>query len=1432
MPISANHTADHRARGRVLVVDDDADLLDAHLSALREAGFTAAGVPDAEACFAALTGELPELILLDIHLPDCDGRDLCQRLKSEPTTAHVTVVYISGDEPHGELQGGADGYIGRPVSDHELVARVDASLRVKRTETELRTVTTELQNASRTVRQMMEYSLDVICTMNKAGKFVEISAAGERVFGFRREEMVGRRLLDLVHPGDHVRTRAELTSIMAGKETRDFENRCQCKDGRLAHVSWSAYWADAEQTMFCVARDVTERKRAEAFIAGQRQVLELIARSAPLSEALGNIAHLVEAQEPGLSCCIMLLDEAGSSLHTAAAPSLPATFSRRIDGLRVGPDAGSCGTAVCRRELVVAEDIAVDPLWKEFRPLALAHGVRACWSVPIMSNEGRVLGTFASYLFTPGRPTAQHLESIATAAQLASIAIERNRAARELERSQQRYRSLFDQHPDAVFSIDLQGRLVSVNAAAERLSGFSAAELHLTPAENFVMPEHRAQAAQQFARSVAGEAVTNELHHLRRDGKRRIALVTSLPIVVDGEITGTFAISHDVTERREAQHAAKALAERLHNTLESMTDAFYTLDREWRFTYLNSEAERLLQRPRSELMQRSVWEELSQLVKSALHDEFHACLAENRPAHFEFYSPTCEQWLDVHAYPNPDGLAVYFRDITDRKKTEQILTESRERFLQVIRTTNHAVWDWDLATDEIRWGEGFENVFGHPASEIDPGARFWYDHIHPEDRERVFAGLREFIRSGKGVWTDEYRFRCADGRYAFVHDRGFVILDAKDHPARMVGGMIDLSERHKQVEQLRETEERFRQFAENVEDVFWIRELESDRIVYVNPAFDIVMGFARELIYENSLLPVDAIHPEDQAAMRKARAERPHAYNDEFRIVRPSGAVRWLWARTVPIYDAEGRIYRVAGIARDITERKEAEEVIHEQAALLDHAQEAIFVQDLNGKVLYWNQSAGRTYACKASDIVGRRFVPSAESNSEQHAAAWRQVLEKGDWIGELTEKTNDGRELTIEGHWTLVRNAAGAPKSILCINTDITERKRLETQFLRAQRMESIGTLAGGIAHDLNNVLSPIMMATELLKLKCEDPVNLSVLETVEMSARRGADMVKQVLSFARGVEGRRLLVQPRHLINDIKKILADTFPKNLELRFRTAPDLWNVVGDPTQFHQVLLNLCVNARDAMQDNGRLSVSAENFAVDESYAAMNIEASVGPYVVIRVQDTGSGMSPEVIERIYDPFYTTKELGKGTGLGLSTTLAIVRSHRGFIRVDSEVGKGTTFAIHLPASPESEAPSTDAGEADLPRGNGELVLVVDDEARIRTITKQTLEAFGYRVLLASDGADAVAIYAREQKEIAVVLTDMMMPVMDGPSTIQVLIKMNPEAKIIAASGMSANGPLAKATCANVKHFLPKPYTAETMLRALSCVLTSIPADTASR
>jgi PAS domain S-box-containing protein len=509
-------------------------------------------------------------------------------------------------------------------------------------------------------------------------------------------------------------------------------------------------------------------------------------------------------------------------------------------------------------------------------------------------------------------------------------------------------------------------------------------------------------------------------------------------------------------------------------------------------------------------------------------------------------------------------------------------------------------------------------------------------------------------------------------------------------------------------------------------------------------------------------------------------------------------------------------------IQTELIERQKSEQKIREQAALLDIATDAIIVQSLDNQIRFWNKSAEALYGWKAAEVMGQNLHQLIlHKTSPQLQQAQQSVIECGSWQGELYQVTKEGKEIIVSSRWTLVVDFEGQPQSILIVNTDITEKKQLETQFLQAQRLESIGTLAGGIAHDLNNVLTPIITSAQLLlKTQLKPEKQERLLTIIEASAKRGAALVKQVLSFARGMEGEHTMVQLKHLILEVKHIVKETFPKSIEVDVDISPELLLVSGDPTQLHQVLMNLVINARDAMPDGGTLKLCAENFFIDENYARMNLEASVGPYSVITVSDTGTGMTSDVMSRIFEPFFTTKEQSKGTGLGLSTVRGIIKSHGGFLTVESAVGQGTKFQVFLPTVLGTQVlPSL---HKELPQGQGELILVVDDEATIREITKTSLEKSNYKVLTANDGLEAIALYLQHRNEISVVLMDMMMPEMDGLTAIRVLKQINPQVLMIAASGLTDSSQFNVAIGTDVQAFLPKPYTLQELLKSLHSVL----------
>jgi PAS domain S-box-containing protein len=504
----------------------------------------------------------------------------------------------------------------------------------------------------------------------------------------------------------------------------------------------------------------------------------------------------------------------------------------------------------------------------------------------------------------------------------------------------------------------------------------------------------------------------------------------------------------------------------------------------------------------------------------------------------------------------------------------------------------------------------------------------------------------------------------------------------------------------------------------------------------------------------------------------------------------------------------------------EMLQRQRAEEALREQASLLDKARDAIVALGLDQRISYWNASAERLYGWRAADVFGRTLDSLALGHEpSRFAAARAQVLDTGEWRGDFQIRTRSGEFVQVESRWSLVLDADAGPRAILLIDTDVTEKRKLETQLLRADRMDSLGMLAGSIAHDLNNILTPILMGSDLLRLSVSDEVGRQIVENIEAGARHGSALVRQLIAFARGTEGEQTEIRVPALIEDVRTLLRQSLLRNIQLTTTTAETLWPLRADATQIKQVLLNLCLNARDAMPAGGRLEIRAENCMVDASTARFHPGAEAGPHVLIAVGDSGTGIPPTLIEKIFDPFFTTKATGKGTGLGLSTVAGIVKSHHGFLTVESEVGRGTTFRLFFPAHLQAVAPTTRSSSPFVATARGETVLLLDDDPGVRESFRFLLEKAGYRVLAEADGRSAVAAFTREAGRVAIVVTDMTMPGMGGLQVASAIRQIRPTQTIIAMAGWIAPDELETLRAFDPPvEFVAKPLTAEAFLETL--------------
>jgi PAS domain S-box-containing protein len=1008
------------------------------------------------------------------------------------------------------------------------------------------------------------------------------------------------------------------------------------------------------------------------------------------------------------------------------------------------------------------------------------------------------------------------------------------------QQHQHQWRALFDHALDAIAIVDDNGCYVDANPAACELFGVSRAELLGSSITNLANLESDiAQIWQQFLQQ--GQMVGEFSLH-RPDGTSRETEFTAIANFVPGR---HLSILRDVSERKrneaerkQAEESLRVREQQYHQILDSIADMVFVKEPGSRLVWANKAFRDYYGMTLDEL-QGTIDASFNEPDYTLQYVQDDACVFATG------------QLLEIPEEPvtRHDGVVRLFstikapiydergqaimlvgvcRDITDQKQADTNLRQREEFLSSIYNGADQGVFVVDVnATHDFHYGN-----FNRIAEQF---AGFSAQEIQGKTPEEAFgakigATFRQnydrCLQAGTSISYEEY--------VVFEHHTIWTLTTLSplrdEHGAiyRIVGTAIDITDRKQLELSLQASQSKLSHILDSA-----IAAIASFRVFenwnweydYFSSGCEALFGYTVQELMADKTLWLSRVFPADREAVliplfNEFFAERNTT--GEFRFYHKDGSIRWI-SSTHAAQKIADNCWQVTVVSHDITDRKLAEQKIQEQAALLDITSDAIIVRDLTDRILYWNQGAERLYGWPATDAIAQQTTELLQSRDCSRGSIMQQLLTQGEWRGEIHNVSKTGRDITVAARWTLVRNDTGQPKFVLSVDTDITEKKLLEAQFYRTQRLESLGTLSSGIAHDLNNVLTPILAISQLLRLNQPhlDARSQEMVQVLEDSARRGTNLIKQILTFARGTEGDPVPLQMVSLVREVVNVVQQTFPKSITLYDTSLDQLcWLVSADPTHLHQVLMNLCVNARDAMPQGGTLTLAVENYYVDPLFAHTNLDAKVGNYVVVTVADTGSGIPPNIHDRIFDPFFTTKQPSQGTGLGLSTVLGIVKSYGGFMQVVSEMGQGSQFKVYLPTTDTTTVPDQPIDE--WPQGHGELVLIVDDDPAIRQANQSILESYHYKTLVAKDGAEAIALYTHHQTEIDIVLMDVMMPNVDGITVVRALQKMNPMVKIIALSGLPANRDPVLAAGATL--FLPKPCNLGDLLQYLHSLINA--------
>ncbi len=1017
---------------------------------------------------------------------------------------------------------------------------------------------------------------------------------------------------------------------------------------------------------------------------------------------------------------------------------------------------------------------------------------------------------------------------------------ERKQTEAALRASEAKYRVLVDNADEAIY-VAQDGWIKFANPTCEVITGYTQEELMSRPFVEFVHPEDRDGVMARHAAWMSG--VECPLPAVRRiitrSGETRWVEYSATLIEWGGRRASLNFIS-DITERRRTEEALRRSEDRLRTLVEMAPEAIF-IETNRRFAYVNPAALRLFGATRPE-------ELLGQPVIDRYHPDFHAELRERIRMLNEGGSPipsldgVClmmdgsPRHVSVCAVPfdfqNEHGTLVFTRDITERTRVETELERNHEQYRRAIVAANAIPYQTDFTTRKYTFiGEGIHALTGYSASEIYPS--LWKEMI----LETVFmgdaAGLTAAEASRRAIagelknWCADYRIRARDGKIRWISDASVPILNAEGKYVGSLGILQEITERKRAEEDLRIERALLRTLVDHLPVAVYVKDT-AGRKTLVNRMDVRNLGVASEAELlgktDFDILPREQAERFRQDELHVMQTGEPMLNRDEF-ITRPDGTAAWVLTSKVPLHDATGRVTGLVGIGMEITEQRKAMEQLHKLARAVEQSPTSIVIADRDGNIEFVNPKFTRVTGYTAEEVLGRnpRILKSGETPVEEYKGLWETLSAGREWHGEFHNKRKDGTLFWESASISPVRDAAGKITHFIAVKEDITEQKMTQAKLLRAQRVESIGSLASGIAHDLNNILTPIIMCAPMLQWDNSPENRRDLAQTIESSAQRAAAVVKQLLSFARGKDARKQPVQMRHMVRDMAKLARETFPRSIQIEDECPPNLWPVLADATQLHQVILNLCVNARDAMPAGGKLILRARNVTLDDHYVSMYKEATPGPFVLFQVEDTGVGIPDEMRDRIFESFFTTKGEGEGSGLGLTTVLGIVRDHKGFMTFTTTLGKGTTFDVYLPADPTAtpEVEKVKTGEA-IPQGHGELILVVDDESAICDTTQRTLERRGYSVLQAHNGIEALAQFSNHQGKVKAVVTDFMMPLMDGVTLCRTLRALSPETPLIVSSGGLFGKPGGDAMRAfkelKIGHILNKPHTAEVLLQAL--------------
>ncbi len=996
----------------------------------------------------------------------------------------------------------------------------------------------------------------------------------------------------------------------------------------------------------------------------------------------------------------------------------------------------------------------------------------------------------------------------------------------ELTESREKFHRLVKLAPLPLALIDREGSVTYLNDRFQKLFGYSPEHVPtLDHWWNLACPHdpYRHWAVQTWnAAATRAAEKESDIHPMECEiacGNGEVRTVEISGIAMKEDFLAAFV---DVTERKKMEEDLRREKDKLRNILDNMSDGVYMVNEFCEISYINPAIE----------------EAFGPVNGRKCHDYFHdrnePCPWCKSPKIFagesiwwEWHSDKTGRTYELYERPikNDDGSSAkleILHDVTDRKLAEQALRESEERFSKSFK--NNPAWLSIMHTETnkiLEVNDAWTRVMGYTPEEAigrTPVDLSLYDE----------AALRKIVEEAKAAGSipnmeETVENRAGEKRVLLV-SRETIEIGGESFLLAMG---LDITDRKKAEAALQESEQRYRAIF-NIASVGIKLMDQEGKFFEVNTALSKFLGYTPEEFHHLTIF--DVTHPEDVERSRKFHNAmvqgKTEGYRLEKRYVQKDGTLVWGDTGVSAIRDADGRYKATVGAIRDVTQHKKSEAARILLEAAVEQAVETVEITDPRGVIVYVNPAFERTTGHSREEVLGKtsRFLRTVHDDDETTRAMWDSVKKGNIWTGHLINKKKDGTLLEEDVSISPVKDSTGKILNYVAVKRDVTAEVSLQKQLFRAQKLEAIGTLAGGVAHDFNNILQVALGYSELILGNEELAADhRSDLQKIHEAATRGADLVQRLLTFSRKTEIKPQPLDLNRHITEFRKMIERTIPKMIRIELSLEENLARINADPTQIDQVLMNLAVNARDAMPEGGTLTIETANIDLDEEYVRTQLEAKPGPHVLLMVTDTGQGLDKETLEHVFEPFFTTKSPAEGTGLGLAMVHGIVKLHGGHVKCYSEPGQGAAFKIYLPAL-VAEEDVVKTTRRPMPQGGTETILLVDDDEHIRELGSRILSRAGYKVLMAVNGKEALQVYQDYADEIALVILDLIMPVMGGKQCLEALLELNPSIKIAIASGYSADGPTREAIARGVKGFVNKPYHIHQVLDVVRSILDS--------